>query len=376
MSYSAEISCDNYENLIVSGQITGTTFVETIGNFLPMFSLSFTDDDFDKLKYFNELNPLNMVYHIDDVTLGNKFVIKQSVPDITDVSYAMTLGGYLNVFDYLKGTPKVPYVSGTSVEAIQKIASAYFNTVEMSNLKTQDTMNWLHNGMSARGFIQDIWKHMYSPDTLPLIGITLDGKFKVSDIVSLINQEPKFKFANSFEEGYEVYIEAKPLDNSLKNNNLFGYKTEREIMLEDTLEVITSTVKPEVIMTTSDQMNQQEIPTKKLAPMFQPDCVHRHWYEAYHQNIVRWSSLNTTAITWTTHDNPLPLEIMDLIYIELPESEIGNKSYDGNYIVSKKTLNFSEDGDLITTYVGIREVNQNTSKSEESKKGEVTNYRI
>jgi len=67
---------------------------------------------------------------------------------------------------------------------------------------------------------------------------------------------------------------------------------------------------------------------------------------------------------------------MDLIYIELPESEIGNKSYDGNYIVSKKTLNFSEDGDLITTYVGIREVNQNTSKSEESKKGEVTNYRI
>ena len=215
MGYRVQISNNKYENLVYSDQLYSLTLVEVIGNFLPMFQLSFRDMDFDKLHYLNELNPITIGYQIEDQLVTNQFIIKQKKPSILNGCYDCSISGYLNKFDYFKGVPKVPFIQGSSVEAIQQEASAYFE-VSTSGLQTDDTMNWIHNGKSARNFIQEMWTHSYSPDNLAIIGIGLDGTFRLTDVNTLIQQEPKYYFGNSIRDGYELYINAWVDDNSLQ----------------------------------------------------------------------------------------------------------------------------------------------------------------
>ena len=376
MGYNIQVSNDKYENLAYTDQINEITLIETIGNLLPMFKLSFRDNNFEKLQYLNELNPVTIGYEINNQRISNQFIIKQKKPSMTDTEYDVTVAGYLNKFDYFKGVPKLPFVQDTSVNAMIQVASQYFET-QATELQTDDNMNWIHNGMNARNFIQDMWKHSYSPDSLPIIGIGLDGVFRLSDLVTLINQEPKYYFSNNLQEGYETYITAIPVENSLENTSLFGYTSERDIIIEDTLEIIKSSQTPQVVLNTSNQLNEQQgMPTRKLAPMFQSSNVHKHWYEAYHQNLVRWSSLNNNSITITLYNNLLPLNILDLVYVEVPELGTVGNSASGNYIISRKEHHFDKLGNVTSVFKGIREVSQNTNIAEEEQRQEVTSYKI
>ena len=379
MSYTLQLSNDRYEVLAYTDQLMGLSVIEVVGNMLPMFELTFVDNDFEKLKYLNEKNPLTIGFQVDDRMVSSQFLIKPVKPIFTADTFTVALGGYLNIFDYFKGLPKVPYVNGTSVEALQQVAGAYFNTVEISpELQTDDKMVWLHNGKNARSFIQDIWKHMYSPHSLPMIGIGLDGVFRVSDIATLLKQEPKIKFSDTDDgdEDIELYVSAEVSDNTTGNTSLYGYTTERKIILEDTLEVVTSTQKPEVVMNTSTQMNETEMPLRNLTPMYQSTNVHKHWYEAYHQNFVRWSSLNNNTLTLTVN-KLLPLNLMDLIYVKFPQRGQIGKSSDGNFIISSKVIDFDNTGDVTVTYTGIREVAQSISTAEDlQESSQITPYKI
>lgn len=379
MGYNIQVSNDKYEHLVWTDQIEKVTLIETLGNILPMFSLSFRDNDFEKLQYLNELNPITISYEMDNQKVSNQFIIKQKKPVLLDNYYIVTVSGYINKFDYLKGVPKVPFVQDTSIMAMKTVASSYFNEVEVSeNLtKVNDKMNWIYNGMNARNFIQDMWKHSYSPESLPIVGITLDGVFKIIDLGSLVSQEPKYYFANTLQEGYQVYVDAVTQDNSLKNTSMFGYTSERDILLEDTLEVVSSSQKPQVVLNTANQMNEQPtIPVRNLAPMFQSSNVHRHWYEAFHQNQVRWSSINNNELSMTVYNNLLPLGISDLIYVDIPEYGIAGNSSSGNYIIFRKEIHFDGIGNVTTLYKGIREVSQNISIAKDEEKSEINSYKI
>jgi hypothetical protein len=379
MGYNVKISNNRYSELVYADQMYELTLVETIGNLLPMFKLSFRDNDFEKLHYLNELNPITISYQIDDNIISGHFIIKQKKPIITGTTFDCSIGGYLNKFEYFKGVPKVPFIQGTSVEAITQLASAYFET-QIVDIVTEDKMNWIHNGKNARNFMQEIWTHCYSPNNFLMLGIGLDGIFRLTDILTLVSQEPKYRFANSMQEGYELYVNAWVDDDSLQNTSLFGYTSERDILMEGSLETLQSSFTPQVVLNTSNQLNEQpDIPTRKLAPMFQPENVHKYWYQAHHQNLVRWSSLNNNTIHIVTYNNLLPLNIMDLVYADLPEVGNTGKSADGNYIIARKELSFDGSGNLTTTYTGIREVAQNTAlapEQEENSTYGITAYRI
>lgn len=375
MSYTIQISNEKYENLVFADQLVTLTLTEVIGNLLPMFTMTFIDNDYQKLEYMNEKSPITIGYQLDGNMVSNQFIIKPKNPIFNNTAYTCAIGGYLNKFEYFKGLPKVPYIEGTSCEALEQLASAYFK-FQSSGLQTDDKMVWLHNGKNARNFIQDIWKHMYSPSSLPLISIGLDGIFRLEDLAHLIQQKPKYKFADSMSEGYELYASAQASDNSSGTTSIFGYTSERNIILEDNLEVVTSTVKPEVVMNTSIQLNEADMPTRPLAPMFQSTNVHKHWYEAFHQNIVRWSSLNSNTVQLTLQDNLLPLNLMDMIYIKFAQDGGVGRNSDGNFIIGKKELIFDGGGRLTSIYTGIREVSQNINKAEANKKSNISVYKI
>lgn len=377
MGYNIQVSNDKYTTLALSDQIFDIVLIEAVGNILPMFKLSFRDNDFEKLKYLNEVNPITIGYQIDDRLISNQFVIKQTYPDILGSSYNVSIAGYLNKFEYFKGVPKLPFIQDTSINAMKQLASQYFIEVQSSNIVTEDSMNWIHNGKNARNFIQEMWKHAYSPDSLPIIGIGLDGIFRITDIATLASQEPKYYFSNILQEGYQTYVDAHTQNSSLVNTSIFGYTSNRNIITEDTLQIVESEVSPQVTTNTSNRMNEQvDIPTRQLAPMFQSSNVHEHWYEALHQNTVRWSSLNNNTIIITTYNSLIPLNILDLIYAEIPENNSTGQGTNGNYIISRKEIVFDSTGNVTCVYTGIREVSQNVAMVENSNESTMTTYKI
>ena len=380
MGYGIQVSNEKYDSLAYSDQIINLTLQEAIGNFLPTFSMTFIDNDFDKLNYLNEKSPITIAYQMNEHMVSGEFIIKPVNPQYTSDTYTVALGGYLNKFNYFKGRSAVPYVEGTSVDALLALGQSYFgesNTLVTSGIydlennksKTDDNMIWLHNGKNARNFVQEVWKHSYSPESLILLGIDLDGMFKIFDLATLISQEPKYMFCDTYEEGYEVYADCNVTDNSTGNTTMYGYTSERAILMEGDLQTVNSSVSPQVVMNTSTQMNESEMPVRQLTPMFQTSNVHKHWYEAYHQNFVRWSSLNNNTLKLTVLNNLLPLNIMDLIYVRFPQNSKVGRTTDGNFIISQKKLIFDNIGNVTTEYIGIREVSQsvNTAQNQESR---------
>lgn len=385
MAYGIQVSNEKYESLAYSDQIINLTLQEVIGNFLPTFSLTFIDNDFDKLSYINEKSPITIGYQVGQQMVTNQFMIKPINPQYTSDTYTIAIGGYLNKFEYFKGLPIVPYIKGTSIDALRALGGAYFGNdnvltttgiFEDGKSKTADTMIWLHNGKNARNFVQEIWKHTYTPNNLVMLGIDLNGRFKIFDLATLISQEPKFMFCDTYEDDYEVYTDCNVTDNTTGNTSMFGYTSDRDILMEGTLEIVNSTATPEVIMNTSTQMNEAEMPIRHLAPMFQTSNVHKHWYESYHQNLVKWSSLNNNTLKLTVSNNLLPLDILDLIYVRFPQNNKVGRTTDGNFIISQKKLIFDNLGNLTAEYTGIREVSQSVNKAETQEGRHITPYKI
>jgi len=354
--HNLKISNQYFENLVYNDSFSEFTIRETVFGSLPTFTLSFQDENKEKMRTLNELTPITTLFVIDEVEYSAEWVIKSiDVSESTDF-FVANISGCLNKFGYYKNN-QVPYCSGTSQEALKLVAENYFTFVDDAP-EPQDKMNWLSFGKTDRRFINDIWRNSYIPDDFTLIAVNSNNEFIRTSLLTKLEQGAKTFFSNTDYNNGTTYLDAYPTASSLALTSFFGYPSVRDIFHEVSGSLEKIEINPEVIMTPSNTLNQSpDINRVVLTPLFQSANTHVNYQKARIHNFSILSSILTNSIMVYT-DVVCPLGLFDLFNIETNNQASERRTFDGLYITTSITREFLPTGAIKVYYEGTREVSE------------------
>lgn len=317
--------------------------IEEAGNVLPSFSIVFTLQDKDVLRYFNEGNPLEIASGVDDLEMTNvKFRIlgKPYISKLTQHKYLIKLTGLLDNIKYYSDckTRIVGPMSG--IEAIIGVAGNHFN-VDTNIQKSQDRQNWIQPNISDKAFINQVWMHSFIPGSFPAIGISSRGDFILRDVKKLAKSGYQWTFTSTdVLKDNEIAFDTWSLGSSTGFINAWtGYSKEKPLWDVDS--GVASISKPflqPILASTSELDRMEDIGKRSDDFNLINENVHPQYWSAFQNNLSYLAIFSSGAnLLLQFSGRYVDLKVLDLVFLrDLDINLQGSEGYySGSYIISK-----------------------------------------
>ena len=191
-------SIGDYNDFLTEDQLLFLKIVEIAHNTLPEFEVQFKITNSNILKMLNETNTLRLQMGQKDIEIDiNLKVYKKHIEMKSDGNFTITARGLLFNKDFLFTPQRRCFGNTTSagqmisgLEVIAGVARETFKSVESNVEASQDYMLRIQPNVSNKKFIDEVWKTLYTPETMILLGITTAGKYKIRDLKKLAPTKP------------------------------------------------------------------------------------------------------------------------------------------------------------------------------------------
>lgn len=342
-SYRFLFSIAGQEDFLSESDLQELKIIEEAGNVLPSFSIVFTLQDKDVLRYFNEGNPLEIAFGVDDLEMTNvKFRIlgKPYISKLTQHKYLIKLTGLLDNIKYYSDC-KVGIVGPTSgIEAVIGAAENHFS-VDTNVQKSQDRQNWIQPNVSDKAFINQVWMHSYLSGSFPAIGISSQGDFILRDVKKLAKSGYKWIFTSTDAlKDNEIAFDTWSLGSSTGFTNAWiGYEREKPVWDIDagSSQIIKPSLQP-IMAPTSDLDRIADVGKRAQEFGLLTENVHTNYHLAFEQNLGYLAVFSSGSnILLQFSGRYVDLKVLDLVFLrDLDINLQGSEGYySGSYIVSK-----------------------------------------
>jgi len=235
--------------------------------------------------------------------------------------------------------------------------------------KSQDAQTWIQHNIPSKAFVNHVWMHSYLPSSFVAVGISIDGKFILKDIIKELSIYPRGRWVMStFDEKMDsIAIDGLVSIDSESGFFNFWYGYERKqyhYSLDDGIDfLMTTKTKP----VTVSSLNRTKGLYDRLSP-FRPrnDNVHENYWEAYSQNLGYLVNFSSTRVEVTFPRYLKDMRVLDVVLVKLPEAgeTVASHLSSGLYVITKLSRSITNKR-IATTCVLCKE-------SLDSLKGEVS----
>jgi len=340
----------NKEDFIDHRNLLSFNLIESVGNNLPIFDLSFYSNDTDLIKLLNENNILTISLGKDqNKAISIELIISKSEFQVeSDKYYLFYLGGYLNKINYINNNKK-SIQEGSGVEVILKTAKNYFNNKVNSNIiKSSDKMNWVQPNISDRDFIDSIYLHCDLKDSFPVMAINSYSEFILHDFKKLLANKAKWVFTyvrDSNDKNIILYSNPPMFSiNSGYINNLSGYCNKKYIhnmISGNGVDIITNN---KLLLVNNKNFNKSNLVTNKTqAHRNINENVHSNYWISYLYNLNNLSLFSTVSCDLVVSGEFLDIKLLDKVIVNTKSlRKVSAEEYStGVYIISKISMNLS-----------------------------------
>lgn len=363
--YELAINIDGVNDVVREENFDFFAAIEDLGGGLPTFELQFRSTSPDLIARFNEGCQLSVRY-ADGRGISRTaelFIVKPRMKRRGVGEYLHNLVGTVNQPGYntnqrIQITDRI-----TSVEAIRAAVSPYF-TLD-TNCNVNDAMNWIQHNISDRRFIWDTMMHMDIPNSFPLMGITMDGRFRLLDArkVAAGKRLPEFGYGDS---GYLIDVDFEVRNNGTLLNSQAGYgieQSESVLGKHKSFSDVRITQPVSNLLTHNTAFNRAvDSPTRRLPPVTLTDDMHANYWEAYRRNYASALAYSSSVVEFGVRNRLIDASIGDLALFR--DDEAGNRSsiesYSGQYFISKLTTKI-EQRNMIS---GVSLTRENVNRAE------------
>lgn len=350
--------------------------IEVAGVGLPMFKGRLVCYDHEVRAMFHEGTKLNLKYS-DDYASGPEYVdttivLTNTMVTRTNNTYNIAFTGLYDAMGYLVEHKQRSFADVSAVEAMLAVAGDHFRAD--SNLpKSEDRMTWLQAAVPDKKFIAETWLYADFPESFPMLGITVDGRFLIRDMDKLIQDfadVPVWEFFHNVQGGggNKLWYNG---DYTISNNSGFinhwlGYGNTLDVHdldlgeYEEVLEDV-----PPKLAKSSAFTRMAEATGRRGTPQWLNDNVHPRYWHAYQQNSTQLALYSTVNVT-LSYDDKLhtDMRLFDLCYFAEPQS--GKMQYDnpftGLYVISKLSRRFNDNGVTTTVQLSRETLNDLTGE--------------
>lgn len=354
--------------------------IEVAGAGLPMFRGLLTCYDHEVRAMFHEGTKLNLKYS-DDRSDGPEYIdttiiLTKTMVTRTDSTYNIVFTGLYDAMSYLVEHKQRAFRDKSAVEVMLEVAKDHFPASRVSSNvpKSEERMTWLQAAVPDKKFVADTWLHSDLPDSFPLLGITVDGRFLIRDMKALIREykaQPRWEFFQNVADDSDPRKLWYNGDYVITNNSGFmnhwlGYGNTldvRDVELGEYEEVLEHSA-PQLAKSASFT-RMAEADGRRGTPQWLNDNVHPRYWHAYQQNSTQLALYSTVTVD-LTYDDKLhqDMRLFDLCYFA--ESKVTKDHYDnpftGLYVIAKLSRRFTDNGVTTTVQLSRETLNDLTGE--------------
>lgn len=318
------------------------TVIESVGNALPEFILTFITRDESIMGLLHEGTPIVAIYGkgqstIDTVTC---YTGKIETQKEGAQSRSFSLSGLCVDQTYITDHVLKIHAQQSAVALVLAIAKTYFKRVDTNITDSADSQVWIQPSLSDKAFVSKTLMHADLPNSFPLCAITADGTFILRDAVKTIqNEKPKWRFVPTSANVSDIEYLADGImeSNSSFINNWTGYAKVTKVLdlIKNTVSNVSTVFKPLLSMSTvSEVMSGISYRFKGFKP--QSDSVHANYWASADRNLVYASQMSKLDVTHSFVDVYHDIKPLDLAFIqEYGVDDITSSDYTtGLYLVS------------------------------------------
>ena len=341
-----------YNDFLSFEQLLTFTIIEEAGNILPTFRLEMQLIEEEVIKKFNEGNVLWVMYGRDqDHMKKSKLrIMRLDTYPVGNDTRVVLLRGFLDTMGWLNTTHCKLYPNMTAIEVMQNVAGQFF-TPELNGLVSQDRMNWIQPNISYKRFINEVWMHTNLTNTVPLVAITMDGRFIVKGINQLEKIDWKLTYGDLVNDRYIPYQGGYSLESrSGFFNSWFGYGREKKVFDWETGNTVFSEEDVKVFLAQAKSLNRQsETEPRYDNASFRNDNVHPAYWDAFLKNMSYLTSGSSVKLSCRVIDYYFDVSVLDSVLFLDRIQGVGydqtkaeaEKFVSGRYVVSKVVRNIS-----------------------------------
>ena len=331
--------------------------IEEAGNFFPTFKLDMELAEYeilkDKLHYDSKID----IYlgPTRDASMRSSFRMTriEDYPGAKDPrQHIIRLTGVYDGYDKYFHSRVLLSDDNSSLDVIKTLVSLYLGTTAIFRGTTSDEMKWISWGLSPRAFIDHLWLHGYNEGSLFVPTITMDGVFRMYDIIDVLNSgSPKLRLVPveaQFDDPRKfMYNQPRIVDSSGLLNSWMGGG--REIDQWDLKEGDHTQISPNDDKGSTKQQSDFGVFEKRFPQVhYDPDNVHENFHKAHTTNLRNLAKFSRSQVSVvlpgriTAGDTRPVLAPLDKVLFTL-ENPDGDKAIDGQadpyfsgeYVVSK-----------------------------------------
>lgn len=353
-------SIGNFNDFLTDDQIDYLKIVEIAHNTLPEFEFVFKIQNSQILKMLNETNLLRLQMGQKEFEIDvNLKVYKKVIVIKSDGNYEITASGLLFNKDFLFTPQRRCFGNCTSsgqmisgLEVIAGVARETFKAVESNIEASQDYMLRIQPNVSNKKFIDELWKTLYVPESMVLLGITTAGKYKIRDVKKLSSTNPKWYFSHTA-SAREIPFkgDCTLTDESGVNNYLFGYIRQQELCSDDTGDMYLSQTGNSTMLSLSDSFNRDAV-TLALPQTAINENLYTEYWEARATNLSNLALFSSVQYQLQIQSDWYPIEILDLAQVTSRDpSAKSEEMFSGLYVICAVSRIFKNKH--INTVVGL-----------------------
>jgi len=320
------------------------TLIEEAGNVLPSFEFIFSLEDTTDLLYkLHEGNTLSVSMGADTqgMTTVELVPLSRTIEKQGDSRYLVRLTGLYNAMEYILDCKSRAFASKSGVEVMKTVAGSHF-TVDSNVDSSNDSQTWIQPNVSDKKFMNNLWVHSDMNTSFIAVGITSDGNFVIRDIITLLDQDPHWRFVKQ-ETGrdneiiYDGDFVVDPDTGFL--NQWVGY--ERTRVVSDLKTGSQTSISPSLnSMFIEGALEKLSTVGRRVAEstVINTDNTHAKYWESRLHNITHLAVFSSFKLFVSYQKRYVPMKILDIGYISDKESEAKQSavlSHSGQFLITK-----------------------------------------
>lgn len=334
---------DIFNDFIQESDLLDFTIIEEAGNVLPTFELVFNIQDDRFLGVLTETNDLKVSFGRDD---DDRIDTTLHIASLDSTGHGqgkrtVVLSGFLTNVSYIYNSEMTISDKKSAVEVMRDVAERHNFTPDFNVDTSSDQQHWIQPNVTAKKFVNDLWLHADRTDSFLAMALTVDSKFMIRDMRTLVEQDFQWRFTPFVEEPWDI-----PYDTNIgiKSNTGFinywaGYGQNKLIFdLEDEdFRFITEEAKP-IIALTREISRKAGLEKRYVNTGMQNDNVHKNYWQASLRNLTNLVIFGAVTVTVSFRDrfrNIRPLDKVMFREQDVADPNIATEFHSGLYIVTK-----------------------------------------
>jgi len=323
--YEVLFDIGDKKDFLKESDLASFTIIESAGNVLPEWELSFSFKEDELIPYFSEGNVITYIFGrtTNDKTECSLRILKKEIEKAGKQRFDVYLAG---VYD------AVEYVSNCKIRAFK----------DKSGI--------------------DVWMRTDVPKSFAVLGISTDGKFRARDLVSDVGRDPDWRFTHQkLGRAKEVLVDNNQaiVSNSGFMNHWMSYGRKQSVRtLESAEDNLVEPNMSDLLVTQGGVLDRHAAITDRVAEFgILNDNVHAKYWESYYHNLAALAMFSSAGVSVSYSKVMLQdMRVLDLVSFE-DERTSDNQlvaNYSGLYFITKLGRTISK-RQLVTTVMLSRE---------------------